>query len=81
MANREIIGGGGGANFFFSGPKRPPSYTHNTQKNYRTELYYFRIIFGSFCSVITEPICFWNYLVAVSSVSAGLPNSLWNYFR
>ena len=33
---------------------------HYTQKDYRTELYYFRIIFGNSCSVITEPICFWN---------------------
>ena len=54
---------------------------HYTQKDYRTELYYFRIIFGNSCSVITEPICCWNYLVAVTSVSTGLPNSLWNYFR
>ena len=33
---------------------------HYTQKDYRTELYYFRIIFGNSCSVITEPICFRN---------------------
>ena len=33
---------------------------HHTQNNYRTELYYFRIIFGNSRSVITEPICFWN---------------------
>ena len=36
------------------------SQSHYTQKDYRTELYYFRIIFGNSCSVITEPICFWN---------------------
>ena len=33
---------------------------HYTENDYRTELYYFRIIFGNFCSVITEPNCFWN---------------------
>ena len=33
---------------------------HYTQNEYRTELYSFRIIFGNSCSVITEPICFWN---------------------
>ena len=30
------------------------------QKDYRTELYYFRIIYGNSCSVMTEPIRFWN---------------------
>ena len=45
-----------------------------TQNDYRTELYYFRIIFGNSASVITEPNCFWNYLVSVISVSRGLPN-------
>ena len=29
-------------------------------KDCRTELYYFRNICGNSCSVITEPICFWN---------------------
>ena len=33
---------------------------HYTQNDYRTELYHFRIFFGNFCSVITEPICLWN---------------------
>ena len=51
---------------------------HYTQNDYRTALYYSRIIFGNFCSVITEPNCFWNYLVAVISVSSRLPN-LWVY--
>ena len=44
-------------------PRVHPSRTllyHYTQKDYRTELYYFRIIFGNSRSVITEPICFWN---------------------
>ena len=40
--------------------KRKNGFTHHAQKDYRTELYYFRIIFGNSCSVITEPICFWN---------------------
>ena len=39
--------------------RNTPEY-HYTQKDQRTELYYFRIIFGNSCSVITEPICFWN---------------------
>ena len=47
---------------------KPPFYMwtpkiwdyHYTQNDYRTELYYFRIIFGNSHSVITEPICFWN---------------------
>ena len=47
---------------------------HYAQKDHRTELYYFRIIFGNSCSVITEPNCFWNYLVSVISVSRGLLN-------
>ena len=51
---------------------------HCTQNDYRTELYYLRIIFGNSCSVITEPICFWNWWVSVSSVSTGLPNPLPN---
>ena len=51
-----------------------------TQNDYRTELHYFRIIFGNSCSVITEPNCFWNYLVLVRSVSRGLPNPLPNCF-
>ena len=36
-----------------------PQY-HYTQKDYRTELYYYRIIFGNSCSMSTEPNCFWN---------------------
>ena len=58
---------------------------HYTQNDYRTELYYFRIIFGNSCSVITEPNCFWNCLVSVRSVSRGfpdpLPNCFGNYIR
>ena len=50
-----------------------------TQSDYRTELYYFRILFGNSCSVIIEPNCFWIYLVSVRSVSRGLPNPLPNY--
>ena len=49
-----------------------------TQNDYRTELYYFRIIFGSSRSAITEPKCFWNYSVSVRRVSRGLPNPLPN---
>ena len=49
-----------------------------TQRDYRTELYYFQIIFGNSCSVITEPNCFWNHLISVRSVSRGLPNPLPN---
>ena len=30
---------------------------HYTQNDYRTELYYFPIIVGDFCSVIAEPNC------------------------
>ena len=55
-------------------------YYHHTQNDYRTELYYLQIILGNFCSVITEPNCFWNYLVSVRSVSRGLPNPLPNCF-
>ena len=44
---------------------------HYTQKDYRTELYYFRIIFGNSCSVITEPKCFWNCLVSLRIVNRG----------
>ena len=55
------------------------------RNDYRTELYYFQITFGNSCSVNTEPICFWNYLVSVRSESRGLPNPLpncfWNYIR
>ena len=46
-----------------------------------TELLYFQIIFGNSCSVITEPNCFWNYLLLVRSVSRGLPNPWPNCFR
>ena len=49
-------------------------YYHYIQKISRTALYYFRIIFGNSCSAITEPNCFWNYLVLVRTVSIGLPN-------
>ena len=52
---------------------RFPGY-HYTQKDYRTELNYFRIIFGNSCSVITEPNCFWNELVSVIIANTGLPN-------
>ena len=45
---------------------------HYTQNDYRTELYYFRIIFGNSCSVITEPNRFWNCLVSVTSVSRAI---------
>ena len=47
---------------------------HYAQNDYRTELYYSRIILGNSCSVITEPNCFWNYMVSVGSVSRGPPN-------
>ena len=33
---------------------------HYTQHEYRTELYYFRIIVGNSCYVIARPYCFWN---------------------
>ena len=36
-------------------------------------IYYIRIVFGNFFSVIAEPNCLWNYLVLVRSVSTGLP--------
>ena len=48
-------------------------YTY-TQMDYRTELYYFQCIFGNYCSVITEPICFWNSFVSEISLSTGLLN-------
>ena len=51
---------------------------HYRQHDYRTELYYFRVLFGNSCSVIAERICFWNSLVSVSSVSRGLPSPLPN---
>ena len=51
---------------------------HYTQNDYRTELYYFQIIFCNSCSVITEPNCLWNYMVSVRSVSRGLSNPLSN---
>ena len=35
---------------------------------------YFCILFGKTCSVITEPILFWNELISVSRASRGLPN-------
>ena len=58
---------------------------HYTQNDNRTDVYYFRITFGNSCSVITEPNCFWNYLVSVRSVSRGLlnplPNCFGNYIR
>ena len=55
-----------------------PGY-HYTPNGFRTELYSFGLVFGNSCSVITEPICFWNDLVSVVSASSGLPNP-WIYF-
>ena len=53
-------------------------FYHCTQNDYRTELYYFRIIFGNSCSVITEPNCFWNLLglgtKCVQRITEPLPN-------
>ena len=46
---------------------------------HRTELSYFQIIFGDSCSVITEPFCFWNDFVLVTSVNSELLNP-WIYF-
>ena len=57
----------------------PRQIYHYTQNNFWTELfYYFWIIFHYSPSVITEQICFWNYLVSARSVSRGLPNPYWN---
>ena len=47
---------------------------HCTQQDYRTELYWIQVIFGNSSSVITEPICFWKYLVLAISETSGLPN-------
>ena len=49
----------------FSGFLRPilghcTEITITHKKITEPKLYYFRIIFGNSCSVITEPICFWN---------------------
>ena len=69
----------------FLGQKMPRKHQkwldHYTQHDYRTKLYYFRIIFGNFCSGIPDLKCFWNCLVSVGSVSRGLPNPLPNCFR
>ena len=51
-----------------------------TYNEYRTEFYYFWVIFGSSWSMITEPICLWNKLVSVNDVSTRLPNPLPNCF-
>ena len=58
--------------------KSPHTITHKsiTEPNFII----FEFIFGNSCSVITEPNCFWNYLVSVRSVSRGLPNPLPNCF-
>ena len=56
------VGGGGRGGTHTHAHTHTHTHTHHyTQKDYRTELYYFRIIFGNSCSVITEPNCFWNY--------------------
>ena len=55
----------------FVGRKSLIADTDYTQNDYWTELYYFIIIFGNSCSVITELTCFWNCLVSIRSVSKG----------
>ena len=64
-------------------PKKSWTKIDNTITHKRiTEpnFYFFRIIFGNSCSMITEPNGFWNYLVSVRSVSRGFPNPLPNCF-
>ena len=75
--NQKVSGGG---DVWFRSPCDTPGTLIYTQNDYRTEIYYFRIIFGNSCSVITEPNCFWNYLVSVRKGSRGLPNPLPNCF-
>ena len=58
---------------------------HCTQKSYRTELSYFRIIFGISCSVITEQACFWNYLLGLSKkceqrITESLTELFWEFY-
>ena len=74
---------------------RPPKWPHENlfstfechyaQNYYRTELIIFELfsvipVLGNSRSTITEPNCFWNYLVTARSVSRGLPNPLPNGF-
>ena len=61
-------------------PKKNAPLPLHTKRLPNQTLFFFRIIFGNSRSVITEPNCFWNYVVSVSSASRGLPNPLPNCF-
>ena len=51
------LSGAGGIRLQLTANSHVPLHT----KHYRTKLHYLNVILGNFCSVIIEPICFWNY--------------------